>query len=38
MNSPEEDLEYAIVRLCDRLDEYIPEVLTVLRALLRRLD
>ena len=38
MNSPEEELTDAIHQLCDRLDDYVPEVMSVLRALLRRLD
>lgn len=38
MNSPEEELEDTIRGLCDRLDEYMPELMVVLRSLLRRLD
>ncbi len=38
MNTPEEELEDAIHQLCERLDDYMPELMAVLRALLRRLD
>lgn len=38
MNTPEEELEDTIRDLCNRLDDYMPELMTVLRALLRRLD
>ena len=38
LNSPEEELEDTIRALCDRIDDYMPELMTVLRALLRRLD
>lgn len=36
--SPEEELTYAIQKLCDRIDDHLPEVLGVLRAIMRRLD
>jgi len=38
MNSPEEELSDSIMTLCDTLDRYIPDLMVVLRALLRRLD
>lgn len=38
MNSPEEELTDAIHHLCDKMDEYLPELTVIMRALLRRLD
>tara|TARA_Y100000015_G_C2393052_1_gene91201 strand:+ start:631 stop:783 length:153 start_codon:yes stop_codon:yes gene_type:complete len=38
MESPEEELAGAIYQLCERLDDYTPELMAVLKALLRRLD
>jgi len=38
MNSPEEELTDAIHQLCQSMDDYFPELMTVLRALLRRFD
>ena len=38
MNSPEEELSDALHALCERMDMHLPELMSVLRALLRRLD